>query len=147
MNVVYWVLMSLVGYAVYTDMTKTRISNRLIVLGLILGFFFRIITESYMGVLFFVVNLSIPVILLYLLFQVRALGAGDIKLLSMIGTFISAEQLLRLIVSAFCIGAVMGICKMGYKFVFQKGKMSKLTKIHFSPAIFIAYLMVIGRGL
>ena len=98
-----------------------------------------------MGVLFFVVNISIPVILLYLLFQMRALGAGDIKLFSMLGAFLSTEQLLNLMVLAFCIGALLGIGKIVYQFVFLKKELGKLTQIHFSPAILIAYFIVVWR--
>ena len=145
LNVVYLILSGFLICAVYTDMTQTRISNRLIVLGLVLGIFFRIMTEGYMGVLFFVVNIFIPVILLYLLFQLRVLGAGDIKLFSMLGAFISTEQLLSLMVLAFCVGALLGIGKKVYQFIFLKRELGELTQIHFSPAILIAYLIIIWR--
>jgi len=145
LNVVYLLLLGFLICAVYTDMTRTRISNRLIVSGLVLGFIFRIMTEGYMGVLFFVVNISIPVILLYLLFQVHALGAGDIKLFSMLGAFLSTEQVLKLMVLAFCVGALLGTCKIIYQFIFKKTEIGKLTQIHFSPAILIAYFVIIWR--
>ena len=140
-----WILIGLLISAVYTDMIQTRISNRLIVLGLISGFFFRFMTEGSKGILFFVVNSSIPVILLYLLFQMRALGAGDIKLFSMIGAFISTQQLLKLMGLAFCVGALFGIAKIIYRFIFLKTEMRTLTTIHFSPAILIAYLIITWR--
>lgn len=145
LNVVNWILLGLLMHAVCTDMIQTRISNRLIVLGLALGFLFRFMTEGSKGVLFFVVNISIPVILLYLLFQMRALGAGDIKLFSMIGAFISTKQLLRLMGLAFFVGAMLGIGKIIYRFIFLKTERGTLTKIHFSPAILMAYLMIIWR--
>ena len=100
-----------------------------------------------MGVLFYVVNIFIPVIFLYLLFQMRALGAGDIKLFSMLGAFISTEQLLELMVLAFCVGALLGICKIVYQFVYLRLELGKLTQIHFSPAILIAYIWVVGGDL
>ena len=145
LNVVNLILLGLLIGAVHTDMIQTRISNRLIVLGLTLGFFFRFMTEGSKGILFFVVNSSIPVILLYLLFQMHALGAGDIKLFSMVGAFISTEQLLKLMGLAFCVGAMLGIGKIIYQFIFLKTEIGKLTKIHFSPAILIAYLMITWR--
>jgi len=144
---VYLVPLVFLIYAVYTDMTTTRISNRLIVSGLMIGFVFRIMTEGITGVFFFVVNILIPVILLNLLFQMRALGAGDIKLFSMLGAYISTKQLLKLMVLAFCVGALMGICKILYQFVFLKYELGKLTQIHFSPAILIAYICLIGGDL
>ena len=100
-----------------------------------------------MGVLFYVVNIFIPVIFLFLLFQMRALGAGDIKLFSMLGAFISTEQLLKLMALAFCIGALLGICKIIYQFLFLRFELGKLTQIHFSPAILIAYILVVGGDL
>lgn len=143
----YLILTGFLLCAVYTDMTQTRVSNRLIMLGLIIGFIFRLWSEGLMGVFFYVVNIFIPVIFLYLLFQMRALGAGDIKLFSMLGAFISVEQLLKLMMAAFCVGAILGICKILYQFVFLKCELGKLTQIHFSPAILIAYILVVGGGL
>ena len=143
----YLMLLGFLFCAVYTDMRQTRISNRLIVFGLFIGFVFRLWSEGSMGVLFYVVNIFIPVIFLFLLFQMRALGAGDIKLFSMLGAFISTEQLLKLMVLAFCIGALMGICKIIYQFIFLRFELGKLTQIHFSPAILIAYILVVGGDL
>lgn len=145
MELIYLVLLIPLGWAVYTDLTQTRISNRLIAVGLLSGFFYRIAIEGGLGVLFFFANISIPVILLNLLFQMRALGAGDIKLFSMLGAFLSTEQLLGMMVLAFVIGAVFGIFKMVYQFIFMKMELGKLTYIHFSPAIFFAYLLTVWR--
>ena len=145
MNVRYVVLLALLSYAVYTDFTQTRISNRLIVLGLVTGFLFRIFSEGRMGIFFYCFNILIPVIFFYLLFQMHSLGAGDIKLFSMLGAFISTEQLLNLMVLAFCVGALMGIGKKVYQFIFLKKELGELTKIHFSPAILIAYFIITRR--
>lgn len=147
MNAVYLILLGFLFRAVYTDMTQTRISNRLIVFGLLIGFIFRLWTDGSRGVLFYVINIFIPVIFLFLLFQVRALGAGDIKLFSMVGAFISTKQLLKLMVLAFCVGALLGICKIIYQFIFLRFELRRLTQIHFSPAILIAYVLVVGGGL
>ena len=112
---------------------------------MLLGFLYRVVREGGMGVFFFLVNISIPVILLNLLFQMCALGAGDIKLFSMLGIFLSTEQLLRLMAAAFVVFAILGILKIGYQCIFMQMKLGKQTQIHFSPAILIAYLWVIWR--
>lgn len=131
--------------AVYTDMTKTIISNRLIMVGLIVGLLFRIFGEEKAGILVYIVNISIPVILLYLLFYLRALGAGDIKLFSMIGAFITTEQLFHIMIMAFVTGAVMGVVKLVYRRIFTGYIPGKLTQIHFSPAILSSYIIFIWR--
>ena len=141
----YLTLLGLLCFAVYTDMTRTRISNRLIVSGLILALIFRIAEEGGSGALVYMMNISIPVIFLYVLFQLHVLGAGDIKLFSMIGAFISTQELVWVVAASFIIGAVLGLLKLVYKYFFQKECDGKLTKIHFSPAIIIAYLINIWR--
>lgn len=145
MSVMYLILLLLILIAVYTDMTKTVISNRLIIFGFIIGLFFRIFGEEKADILVYIVNISIPVILLYLLFCMQAIGAGDIKLFSMIGAFIATEQLLRIMVMSFVAGAVIGVMKLVYRRLFSGYIPGKLTQIHFSPAILIAYLICIWR--
>ena len=141
----YLTLLGLLCFAVYTDMTRTKISNRLIVSGLILALIFRIAEEGGSGALVYMMNISIPVIFLYVLFQLHALGAGDIKLFSMIGAFISTQELVWVVAASFIIGAVLGLLKLLHKYFLQKNYDGKLTKIHFSPEIIIAYLINIWR--
>lgn len=141
----YLLLLVLICHAVYTDMTLTIIRNRLIVAGLLFGLIFQIIQEGKIGILVYIVNISIPVVLLYLLFQLHALGAGDIKLFSMIGAFVSTEQLLQIGILSFLIGAVFGAVKLLYRYFTVGITDGKLTQIRFSPAILIAYLVNLWR--
>lgn len=79
--------------AVVMDFGNGRISNRLIVSGLIWGLAFRLLGEGSAGAVHFLMNISIPVILLFLLFSLCILGAGDIKLFSIAGGFLTLTQL------------------------------------------------------
>lgn len=54
----------------------------------------------------------LPIILLYLLFLMHALGAGDIKLLSVAGGFLGVRGGLYCIFYSFVIGAVLSAAKM-----------------------------------
>lgn len=94
-------LFGLLVIAAVQDVQSGKISNRLIVTGLLVGFAFQIIEYQFCGVYYFLRNISVPVILLYLLFQMRVLGAGDIKLFSMIGSILTIWELLRCMVYAF----------------------------------------------
>lgn len=97
------------------------------------------------GVLYFILNVTIPVILLYLLFRMRALGAGDIKLFSVTGSFMTAEQLMRVIIYSFVIAAVLGMGKALYLHWGHRGRRKeKYTKIHFSIAILLAVIFTEG---
>ena len=75
-------LLTVLVFAVAADFREMRISNRLIASGLMMGLALRILGEGGAGIVHFLVNISIPVILLFLLFQLRVIGAGDIKLFS-----------------------------------------------------------------
>lgn len=125
------------------DAGNGKISNRLIVSGLIWGLAFRLLGEGSAGAVHFLMNISIPVILLFLLFSLRVLGAGDIKLFSVAGGFLTLTQLGYLIVAAFVVGAVMGTAKIIYKKVTVGYAIGTRTFMHFSTAILIGYLIVV----
>ncbi|MCD7709404.1 MAG: prepilin peptidase, partial [Clostridiales bacterium] len=57
-------------------------------------------------------NIIFPVIVLYLLYLVGAVGAGDIKLFSVIGAFTNFRTLTGCMLSAFVIGGVLAALRM-----------------------------------
>jgi prepilin peptidase CpaA len=125
-----------------------RISNRLIASGLIWGLVLRIMGEGGTGIVYFLFNVSIPVILLFLLFQMRAIGAGDIKLFSVAGAFLTTRQLLYLIVASFLCASVLGIGKIVYTRVLCGENGKQRTLLHFSCSILIGYFIVVwGCGI
>ena len=137
-------LLHLAG-AVAMDFREGKIRNRLIASGLIWGFALRVMGEGGAGIVHFLVNISIPVILLFLLFQMRALGAGDIKLFSVAGGFLSMEQLLYLMLASFFAAAVIGVGKLVYLKRTTGSFGCGRTLIHFSTAVLIGYLTVVWR--
>ncbi len=139
------ILLTFLTMAVVEDFQKGKISNRLIASGLIWGLVFRVLGDGNTGIVHFLVNISIPVILLFLLFQMRALGAGDIKLFSVAGGFLTMKQLLCLIPLAFIAAAAIGLGKLFYLAGTTKYWRKGRTLIHFSIAILIGCLIVVWR--
>ena len=90
--------------AVVQDITSMRISNRLIIMGLFLSMAFGIVLGGMPRIIQVLLNISIPVIMLYLFYLIGVLGAGDIKLFSVIGGF----------TNLFVAGAVIAVLKMLY---------------------------------
>lgn len=130
------------------DFGNEKISNRLIVSGLFWGLAFRLLGEGSAALVHFLVNISIPVILLFLLFQMRAVGAGDIKLFSVVGGFLTTEQLLYVMFAAFAAGAVVGLIKLVYRVRTTGYQIGTITVIHFSTAILIGYFVIVwGCGI
>ena len=78
-------LYTIVIMAVVQDLQSMKISNRLILAGLVLSLVFGIILGRAPQILYILGNIFFPVIVLYLLYLLGVLGAGDIKLFSVIG--------------------------------------------------------------
>ena len=157
-----FITLTLLSVAVVMDIQSFRVSNRLIVSGLISGLFLQVLEEGVKGLGVFILNVSIPIILFYLLFLIRALGAGDIKLFSMIGGIWGFQVLCTTIAVSFLAAAVMSLGKIlfhknlilrlrvfrGYmREVLTSGRLLKYPQefqggqhiIHFSIAILIGY--------
>lgn len=139
-------LLAILILAVAMDFRKQKISNRLIAFGLFSGLILRILGEGSIGIVHFLVNISIPVILLFLLFWLRALGAGDIKLFSVVGGFLETRQLFWVLITAFLAAAIIGTGKVLYLNLSGQYHGKGKTLIHFSLAILIGYLFVIFGG-
>ena len=95
-------------------MRSFQISNRLIASGLVLGLILQVLEAGVKGIGVFFINVSLPVILCYLLFLIHALGAGDIKLFSVIGGIWGFTVLRDTIVISFLVAAVLAAGKLFY---------------------------------
>lgn len=108
------VIYALLFIAVLMDIRSMRISNRLILTGIMFSLIQRVFCDGMDGFLTELFLISFPVIFLYLLFLVGALGAGDIKLFSLIGGFIQIKELVWCMIFAFLFGALFSLIKMLY---------------------------------
>lgn len=98
--------------AVITDLSETRIPNFIIITGIISGIFYRVLCEGDRGYGVLVLGILLPVVIFFPLFMIRAMGAGDIKLFAVTGTFFTVGQNIRCIVIAILIGGVFALVKV-----------------------------------
>lgn len=103
-------LIILLGVAVYYDVRYFRIPNPLILVGMMTGILYQFIykTTTYLDVL---LGMLIPVVMLFLLFYLHMLGAGDIKLLSMTGIFLGTS-IFDVIWKSFILAAVISFFQL-----------------------------------
>ena len=94
----------------FADLKTDRIPNGFLLLGTLIG----LGGSLYSGrqVLEIAVSVSLAFLLLYPLYKIGALGAGDVKLFLMIGSFCAAKELLIILAGAFVIGAVFSVVKL-----------------------------------
>jgi prepilin peptidase CpaA len=157
-------LYAIIIVAVIQDFKYMRISNRLIVVGIVLSVAFGIFLGGMPRIICILLNISFPVIVLYLLYLLGVLGAGDIKLFSVVGGFTNFKTLTGCMFAAFVVAAVFSFLKMLYNknlgfslfkgqlFVkevlqgnissYRKTRAEERNLIHFSAAVFIGLLIV-----
>lgn len=125
--------------AAVSDIRTGKIRNRLILLGYVSGFIISVYGGGIKIIPLWFLKIIIPVILFYLLFRIGALGAGDIKLFSVIAGFLTIKDFWICMVAAFLSGAVF----CAGKIMFSK-KMKHPHTIHFSIPILAGYLYYLG---
>lgn len=160
-------LLFLLIAAAWMDIHTEKISNRLIGLGLFLGYIRNLMAYGWNGSIYFLIQISLPVLVFYLLFLMRALGAGDIKLFSVIGSCIGLEGFVKVVIYSFLSGAVLSCIvlirnqNLYSRLTYFSGyiRTALLTKsitkydyesdgkqniIHFSIPVLIGFLMYLG---
>ncbi|MDD3364948.1 MAG: prepilin peptidase [Syntrophomonas sp.] len=80
-------LIGLLLIAVIFDLKERRIPNLLIIIGMVMAISYQVYTGGYTGLLFCLQGLAIGIALLLIPFNMGGIGAGDVKLLGMIGAF------------------------------------------------------------
>ena len=159
-------LLTILIVAVVQDFKSRKISNRLILTGLLLSLAFGVILGGVQRVPYILLNISFPVIVLYILYLIGALGAGDVKLFSIIGGFTNLKLLTVCMAASLCVGAVFGLGRMlknrnlGFSLFKSKRYFEGLLTgsfcsyretmaeernlIRFSPAILVGLLIAVG---
>lgn len=162
-------LLCLLAAAVWMDIRRRQISNRLVSLGLLAGFIRNLSEYGWDGSFHFLIQVSIPVLIFYLLFLMHAFGAGDIKLFSVISSCIGLEGFIEVVVYSFLAGAVFSFiilirnknlyARLAYFSYYVRTVLStksiikydyesdgKQNFIHFSTAILIGYGIYLWKG-
>lgn len=105
LEIAYLAVAVIVTIAAIQDARTGRISNRLIFTGYVQGIIVCIFINGPGGIVNYLVRIGWPIAILYFLFLVRGLGAGDIKLFSVISGFLTGDVTISVIILSIVIGA------------------------------------------
>ncbi len=114
-------------------MKTGRIPNGFILIGIAAGVLCGILSGRNVSAI--PASVFLAFLLLYPLFKIGVLGAGDVKLFVMIGCFYGAGDMAYLLAGAFVIGAVFSVCKLTAE---KNGK----ERFRY----FFSYLFAVGRS-
>lgn len=103
-------LLLLLLLAAAADLKTDRIPNGFLVTGIMIGLYGSQwcgpgLRSSFLSML-------LAFLLMYPLFKIGGLGAGDIKVLVMTGCFLTIKEFLAVLAASFMIGAVMSVAKL-----------------------------------
>ena len=98
--------------AAFTDIKEGRIPNFIIVLGLVAGILYRVFVVADNQYCLLIFGILLPVAVFFPLFLLRAMGAGDIKLMAVTGAFFGISENMRCIVLAIFIAGAIALVKL-----------------------------------
>jgi prepilin peptidase CpaA len=113
------VLMALLLLAMREDVRSHRIPNKLVLVGVVLGLGlngllpgglgFNSEVPGGIGWLSALKGLALGIAVLLPIYLLRAMGAGDVKLMGMVGAFLGAGDLIGAVIATFIAGGVMAL--------------------------------------
>lgn len=106
------VLVLLLVIGVSMDIRTGKIKNELIVIGLFLAVICRWFNWNEISLCSGLFGAIIPVMSLFWLFLFHMLGAGDIKLFCLTGSFIGENKVWICMLAAFLTGGILSLYKM-----------------------------------
>ncbi len=105
-------MISLIGIAVTAalcDLWAERIPNAVIAVGLVMGLVYQLFEEGPLGLILFSGGVLLPILLLGGLYYFRMLGAGDIKLLCVVGGFLGPVGVLGCFIRSVFVAGVISL--------------------------------------
>lgn len=99
----------LLGIAVYSDTKNKKIRNYVTAPAMAAGLSLSFASDGFAGLRDSVAGLLTPVILLFVFYALRMLGAGDLKLLGAVGAIMGCKFALYALACSFIVGGAIGI--------------------------------------
>ncbi|GFZ88092.1 type 4 prepilin peptidase 1 [Paenibacillus marchantiophytorum] len=106
-TIIHLLFFIVIAIALISDVRCAIIPNKLTIGGTIIGLGFHAATAGWSGFVFALIGAGIGFMMLFILYMLGALGAGDVKLFTAIGAIMGGMFVLQLTVFAIlCAGAI-----------------------------------------
>lgn len=95
--------------AVFTDLTTQRISNAVVLVGLLCALALHSWLNGWSGVTVWIMGLSVGLLLFLPFYALAGMAAGDVKLMAMVGGFLGANDVFWAAAFSLMAGSVVGL--------------------------------------
>lgn len=130
----------------YTDIKEDKIENQVILMGFVFALILAYLQQNIQGLLICGRAAGVMLVMLFPLFLLKGLGAGDIKLISLLAAFFP-EKGFGILLMSFLVAGIFVIIRMIYR-GFKKEKIfMKKETLHFSIPIAFAVGIEVLMGL
>lgn len=106
------ILLVLLMGAAFFDLKESRIPNLFILTGLVTGVLYRLFVLHEKDYLLLILGIVLPIVIFSPLFLIRAMGAGDIKLMAVTGTFFNVADNVKCMILAIFLAGIMALIKL-----------------------------------
>ena len=156
----YCILAVITLAAVFDDYRRYRISNRIIIAGAIVGVVLGVAQvcaavyikqdahEEIISICrMYISGMAVALIISMVVYKLKGIGAGDVKLLAVAGLYIGPRDVLWLIGVSLAAGVVIGVIETVRNKEIKMISGVKLHKFHFSYAIMSGVVIMVCAGI
>ena len=111
-SIAWWPTVVVLSVAIFTDLRSRRIPNWLTVPGLLSGVLIHALIGGWHGTLFALKGAGLALLILLPLVIMRALGAGDWKLMGAVGAFVGPVMFLFVLLGSIFASGIMAVVQV-----------------------------------
>ena len=134
--------------AVLQDVRAFRISNKLIIMGAVSGIVMQVIRViNNCSIEEYITGAGTGFLIMLGLYLFKAVGAGDVKLMCVLGLLLGRGLLINLLIMSGVSGIVVGGVEMcvGEAVLVRRGSFAGVHGFHVAVAVMAGYVIVLGN--
>lgn len=109
------ILIAMVAIATAFDVREHRIPNWLIAIGILIAIPYHALAPFGEGATFALMGLLVGISTFLPLYALRTMGAGDVKLMGMVGAYLGTSATINTVLATLIAGGVLAILASAYK--------------------------------
>jgi prepilin peptidase CpaA len=105
-----YLLLPFIAVCLYTDLSERKIYNNVVLAGIIVSLIYNVIVLGPLnGAVFTFTGLFTGIFLLIIPYVAGGLGAGDVKMLGMIGAFLGYSMVVEVLLVSALVGGIFAV--------------------------------------